>query len=450
MVSAKRGFYVGLFTLALPIMAQSFINSLVNMVDTVMIGRLGTVEIAAVGLGNQIYFLLNMIFFGITSGGAVFTAQFWGKKDLAGIKRATGFCLALVVSIGLLFTLVCFIFPRWVIGLYSIDPAVIASGAQYLRTVSLSFIPFGISFVFVIILRSVERIRLSLYSTLISLSLNVVLNYLFIFGTGPIPALGVTGAALATLTSRLVELCIVLTVSYAKKYPPAGTLREFFSFTTTFAARFSLIAVPVIVNELLWGLGITLQSVIFARTNTDAIAAFNITNTISNLTWVFYIGLANGASVMIGKKIGEGDHDTARSYASRTVRFAPLTAPAVIAVLFLLRPLVPSFFNISSQALAYLNSMFIFLALAYPFRAFNISMIIGVGRAGGDTRFTVLYDLFFMWFFALPAAALAAFIFAAPVWLIYLLVMSEEIIKVVPGMLRLRSGKWLHDVTGEG
>lgn len=447
MVAKKDGFYGGLFSLALPIMIQSFITSLVNMVDTVMIGQLGTVAIAAVGLGNQIYFLLNMVLFGIVSGGAVFTAQYWGKKDFDGIKKTTGFCLILAFSVALLFTGACFFFPRSIIGFYSNDPAVIQEGARYLRFASLSFLPFAISFLFMIILRSVERIRVSVFSTIVSLALNVFLNYLFIFGAGKIPAMGVVGAGLATVISRLVEMIIILTVSYVKKYPPAGSFRELFSFTTIFAARFARIAVPVIMNEIMWGFGITLQSVIFARTNTDAIAAFNITNTISNLTWVFYIGLANGASVMIGKKIGEGDHHSARDYAKRIVRFAPFTAPFIVGVLFILRILIPFYFNISFQALSYLNSMFILLAIAYPFRAFNITMIIGVSRAGGDTRYCAMYDLFFMWFIALPAAAISAFVFSAPVWLIYLFVMSEEVMKVFPGLLRCKSGKWLHDVT---
>lgn len=150
---------------------------------------------------------------------------------------------------------------------------------------------------------------------------------------------------------------------------------------------------------------------------------------------------------MIGKKIGEGDHRTAREYAKRIVRFAPLTAPAVAAILFFLRLAIPFLFNVSSEALFYLNSMFILLAFAYPFRAFNITMIIGISRAGGDTRYCAIYDLFFMWFVALPAASIAAFVFGAPVWVIYFFVMSEEILKVFPGFLRFKSGKWLHDIT---
>jgi putative MATE family efflux protein len=325
-----KQFYKSLFAIALPIMFQNLVNSFVNTVDTVMIGRLGTVEIAAVGLGNQVFFLFNMILFGVCSGGAVFTAQFWGKKDIEGIRKTTGLCLILSLSIAALFTAACLAFPHNIIGLYSNDPEVIASGAAYLRTVALCFIPFAVSFVMTLIMRTIEKVKLSMTATFIALSINVGLNYLFIFGAGPIPAMGVVGAALATVMARLIEMIILVTASYTRRYALAGNFRELFGFNPVFVRRFFIIALPVILNELLWSFGITLQSVIVARTHTDAIAAFNIANTVSQLTWVIFIGLGNGAAVLIGKKIGEGDELASRDYAARITLFAPLAAAFII------------------------------------------------------------------------------------------------------------------------
>jgi len=182
-------FYKNLILIAVPIMVQNLINAFVNMLDTVMIGQLGTVEIAAVGLGNQVFFLYNMILFGISSGGAVFTAQYWGKGDIRGIRRATGFCLTLGLSVALLFTLLTVLAPEAVIGFYSADGAVIKAGAAYIRTLAPSFIPFSISFVFTLMMRSTERVRLPIVTTLVALTINLVLNYLLIFGKGPFPAL---------------------------------------------------------------------------------------------------------------------------------------------------------------------------------------------------------------------------------------------------------------------
>jgi putative MATE family efflux protein len=446
---SDKTFFRSLFTIAVPIMLQNLINASVNMADTVMVGRLGTAEIAAVGLGNQVFFLYTMILFGIGSGGAVFTAQFWGKQDLPGIRKTTGLSLTLALAVAALFTLGAALAPGAVLAVYSRDPEVIRLGTVYLRTLAPCFAPFAVSFVFTLMMRSTERVRLPMVATLVSLSINVGLNVVLIFGAGPFPALGVQGAAIATVASRLVEMAILLTASYSRSYAMAGSLQELFGFNLAFARRFLVIALPVIVNEMLWALGVTAQNVIFARTGTEAIAAFNITNTVSQLAWVFFIGVGNGAAVLIGKKIGEGSDATARRYAGLLVRFAPLSAAAIALFLVPMSWTLPYLFKVSPEVLGITGGMFALLALSYPFRAFNMSMIIGVCRAGGDTVFSVVYDIVFMWLVSLPLAAAASFAFGAPVWLIYLCLCVEDPLKMTLGLARLRSGKWLRDVTAE-
>jgi putative MATE family efflux protein len=439
-------FYKSLFAISIPIMLQNLINSFVNMVDTVMIGRLGTTEIAAVGLGNNVFFLFNMVLFGICSGGAIFTAQYWGKRDIQGIRKNMGLCLILDCTVALIFTLAAIAIPEKLLGIYSRDPAVIETGARYLRTLAPSFIPFGISFVFVLTLRSIERVRLAMVSTLIALSINMILNYFFIFGAGPIPALGVTGAAIATVIARVTELVILAVVSYKRKYEIAGRPGEFLALSRAFVSRFLVITSPVIVNEFIWALGITVQNIIFARTGTDAIAAFNITNTVSQLTWVVFIGLGNGAAVLIGKKIGEGAEDTARNYARRVTIFAPLLAGAVALCLYPLSKLLPLVFNVNPAVLGLTSIMFIILCCSYPFRAFNMTVIVGVCRAGGDTIFCVLFEVVFMWGYSLPLGAAMAFFVHAPVWVIFMCLCSEDLFKMFCGLWRLKSGRWLNNV----
>jgi putative MATE family efflux protein len=412
-----------------------------------MIGRLGTVEIAGVGLGNQIFFLYNLTLFGICSGGTIFTAQFWGKGDIPGIRKNMGFCLTLSMLAAFLYTLGAVFIPGELISIYSRDPEVIRVGAAYLRGLAPSFIPFGISMVLVLTLRSVEKVRLAIAATFIALSQNAVLNYLFIFGAGPVPALGVQGAALATVISRYTELLILLAVSYARRYPPAGRPRELFAFNSLYARRFFKIALPVICNEVIWSLGVSCQNLIFARTHTEAIAAFNITNTVSNLTWVVFIGLGNGVAVLIGKQIGRGEEQTARDYASRIVRFAPLLSLGTVVILLPLFRLLPLVFNVNQGVLTATVQMFIVLCCSYPFRAFNMSMVVGICRAGGDTVFCVFYDIGLMWLLSLPLAAAASFIFHAPVWLIYICISAEEPIKMLLGIWRLKTGRWLRQVT---
>jgi Na+-driven multidrug efflux pump len=255
------------------------------------------------------------------------------------------------------------------------------------------------------------------------------------------------GAAKATVISRLLEAVIIVTVSYAKKYAPAGKLGELFGFNRSYARRFFRIALPVIFNEIVWSSGITTQNIIFARTGTSAFAAFNITGTVSMLTWVFFLGLGHGVAVLIGKKIGEGDEKTARDYAARITRFSPLLAVGAVLVLFPLSLLLPFVFNVDKETLHAASQMFIVLCCVYPLRAFNMSMIIGVCRAGGDTIFCMIYDVAVLWLVNLPLAAIASFVFHVPVWLIFLCICLEEPLKVILGLLRLKSGKWLHNVT---
>jgi putative MATE family efflux protein len=442
-----KQFYRDLFTLAVPIMLQNFINSLVNVADTVMIGRLGTVEIAAVGIGNNVFFFYMIILFGLSTGGAVFIAQFWGKRDVPGIRKTVGLNIVVSLVIGGIFTLAAGLVPERIIGIYSTDPAVIETGIVYLRYLAPSFLPFAVTQAIGLSLRSIEEVKTPMVTTVIALSINVVLNWLWIFGVGPFPVMGVAGAALGTTVSRFVEFLLLAGLSYRRKFAIAGTPGEMCAFNRAFITRFTRVVAPVIINEFIWSAGIAAQNIIFARTHTDAIAAFNITGTVSQLTWVLFIGLGNGVGVLIGKKIGEGDHAGARNYAFRIICFAPLLAVGAAFVLIPISRLIPVIFRVNTEVLSAAALMLIIQALCYPCRAFNMSMVIGVCRAGGDTVFCGVYDVAFMWLFALPAAAVAGFVFHAPFWFIYLLVVSEEFFKLVAGLWRFRSGKWLHDVT---
>jgi putative MATE family efflux protein len=442
-----KDFYKNLFAIAIPIMLQNLINSFVNVLDTVMIGRLGTVEIAAVGLGNNVFFFYMILLFGLSSGGAVFIAQFWGKRDIGGIRKTVGLCCTASLFIGGVFTLAAVLIPDQIMGIYSTDGEVIAAGARYLRWLAPSFPPFARAQGLVLSLRSKVQGKTPMTTTVIALSINAVLNWFLIFGIGPFPALGVAGAALATTVSRFSEALLLFGISRRKRFPIIGPLKEMCAFNRAFIGRFTKIVSPIMANEFAWSLGVAMQNIIFARTHTDAIAAFHITGTVSQLTWVLFIGLGNGVGVLIGKKIGEGDHAGARDYALKIIFFAPLAAVGAAAALIPISYLTPLIFRVNETVLHTAAQMFLILAAMYPCRAFNMSMVIGICRAGGDTVFCAIYDVAFMWLIALPAAAAASLVFHVPFWISYLLVLSEELFKMVAGIWRFRSGKWLHDVT---
>ena len=438
-----KGFYSSLFTIAIPISLQALLQNFVNMLDTVMIGRLGSVEIAAVGLGNQIFFILNMILFGITSGGGVFIAQFWGKKDLRGIRRSLGLMTLIAAFVALVFTVLGLLIPHQLIRIYSPDPEVVRVGGEYLRLACLSYIPTAISFSITLALRSTERVKLPLVCTSVSLLTNAGANYLLIFLAG----LGVKGAAIATVFSRLVELVILLSWTYSHGYEICGKLRELLGFDWNFVFKYLKIAFPVIVNETFWGLGTSVYNGIYAHAGTDSFTAYSITGTISQLTWVFCMGFGNGIGVLIGKLIGEKKLDQARAYALRSMWFMPLVGAVVGVLLLPLSKLLPFLFNVEPKIIKMATQILMILILIYPFNSFCMDWIVGVCRAGGDTVFSAAGELIVLWGVAIPLGYVAAFVLHLPAPMIFLFLSSESIVKTIIGAIRVLSGKWLHEVT---
>ena len=447
LLTENKRFYSDLFRIALPIALQNLVVSGVNMLDTIMVGRLGTAELAAVGLANQIWFLLILMLFGVATGGGVFTAQYWGKNDIAGIRRTTGLSLVIGLGAGLVFMAGGMLLPKAILGFYSRDPEVISLGASYLRIVAPSYPLAAISFVFSISLRGVERVRLPLVATVVSLTVNAILNYVLIFGAFGAPAMGVDGAAIATVVSRIIEAAIIIIGAYAQKTAVAGSLREFTSWGSGFTSRFLRIAMPVIINEIAWSVGITTYNGIFARVGTGAIAAFNVTSTVNQLAMVFFMGTANAAAVMIGSRIGAGEVAVARNWARRFALLAPFYGLGISALLVPSTLILPLLFAMDPEPLRQASLMILVLAGVFPFKIFNLHVIVGICRSGGDTRFGAFFDIFGIWGIGVPLALLGAFILKLQPWQVFLLLNLEEPTKAILGVWRVLSDKWLNDVT---
>ncbi|MCR4822149.1 MAG: MATE family efflux transporter [Treponema sp.] len=444
-----KGFYKTLFSIALPIILQNLLQNLVNMMDTIMVGRLGSVSIAAVGLGNQIFFMLNMVIFGVSSGASIFISQFWGAQDFKGIRKSFGFMLLVCFFVSLVFFTASLTIPEKLLGLYSEDGQVIKEGAAYLKLVAFCYPLMAISFSCQMAFRSTERVLLPMVTTAVSFVSNVSLNAILIFGCQPlrIEPMGILGAALATVISRFIEMIIILSVGLVRKFEVFGSLKELLSFDRTFVFKLFRIGLPVLLSESLWGLGITSQNSIFAHAGTDSFAAFSIMNTVSQLTWVVFIGMGSASSVILGKQIGAGEESLARAYTRRFCWFFPLMGLGIGLFLFPISRLLPFVFNVDAHIIQITQSMLFVLMAMYPFRALNMLIIVGVCRAGGDTIFASLIDNGWMWALAIPLGCLAAFVWKLPPWTILICLESEQLLKSLFGIFRVKSGKWLHNIT---
>jgi putative MATE family efflux protein len=431
---------------ALPIAVQQFIMAALNMVGVVMIGQLGDVQVAAVGLANQIFFLLNLMLFGITTGSAIFTAQLWGRRDVLNIRKVLGLALTLGLAASALFLSIAELLPTAALGVYSQDPAVIALGSEYLRIIGYCFPLFAVSFCYSIILRSTGDVHTPLVVTFASLSLNTLLSYLLIFGKLGFPAMGVHGAALAVLVSRSVECLAYLLLTYRKDSPAAGRLRELFSFNMDFTKRVLKPVLPVVVNEILWSLGMTAYSAVYAHISTDSIAAMNIISSIEQVAFVLFVAIGHACAVLVGNRIGEGDEHQAFRYAARTEAIGMLGAVGVGAIVLASAGSVLSIYKVSPLVIDYAHRCLIILGVLLWLRTSNMILFIGIFRSGGDTRFAFFLDGVIIWVVGVPLTVIGAFIFHLPVYWVYLLAMSEEVSKWVLGVYRFFSRKWIHNL----
>lgn len=444
----SKSFIRNLFLIAFPIILQDFLSSFVNMLDTIMVGQLGSVDIAAVGLGNQLFFIMSLGVFGIASGGQIFIAQYWGKKDIDRIHKTTGMMLQLSLCFTLLFAIVSIVFPEWCLSIYSNDQEVIKRGAEYLRVVAPSYIFFGINVSYAVSARNVEHLKLPAVATITSVFLNALLNYLFIFGVNIggvqiIQAHGIIGAAVATVVSRIVEAIIVVGGSYLRKYVTAAPLKEYIVRDKEFLKHYAKISLPVLANELLWGSGISMQSSIFAHSGTLVIASFNIMNSISNLVYPICLGCGNATAIIIGKTIGQGKTEEAKSLAKKQCGFIAAMAFCLGFVIMPMSKIMPYVFNVETEVLSMATVFIIMRGLMFAFDAFNMTSVVGVFRSGGDTLFAMFMDVGFLWLLALPLGWMAVLVWHLPFWAVYLCILTEPVCKAIVGVIRLMSNKWL-------
>ena len=453
----EPGFYRHTWMLALPIILQNLITTSLGFVDTFMVGLLGQAELSAVTAANTPIFLVQIIIFGLLSGLAVLVSQYWGKHDTEAINRCMGIALYTGVSLAALIALALFLAPRQVMALVTDNALLIQLGAPYLRIVGFSYVFNTASSVYVGVQRSTENPSMGLTVFTVSMVLNTFLNYVLIFGKFGAPALGITGAALATLTARAVEFAI--TFGYALRdrripLPPAALLHP----GTAFVGDFLKYSTPVLVNDSLWGLGTTLITAVIGHMaiSEEMLAAYAIMGNIEKFSTVACYGISGASAVIVGKRIGEGAsrekvYEVSWCMLLLTVMIGlvvSLSLAVLLPTVFI--PWLYPLFHLEGLSLEIAATMCVVFIIMMPTKAFDITNISGVLRAGGDVRVSAVIDVGSVWLVALPITVLSALVFEAPVALVCLGIQAEGLSKVPLGIWRLRSRKWINDVTREG
>lgn len=446
-ITERKDFTSKMISIALPVIFQSLLNNSLSFVDTLMIGQLGEASIAAVALANQMFFLISLLFFGVTSGSAIFLSQYWGAKNETNIQRVLGLSVAVAGIGAFIFALASFFIPRQIMYIFTTEEVVVAHGISYLKIVAISYIFSAISQVLATALRVVGHARIPLLVALFSLSMNAVGNYLLIFGIGPIPAMGVAGAAYATAASRLVEVVALLVIVYRHHPVLAIRTKEAFHWNKAFLLHIVPTSLPVILNEFFWALGMIAYKVAYSRIGIEAIAAINVAESIGNLFFVAMMGVSNATLIMIGVKIGEKQIPLARLYAKRFILTALLVGIAMGLFEVLIAPLFAQFFNISDEVRRLAILCLYVHALTMPFKSINIVIIVGVLRSGGDTRYSMFAEMFGVWAVGVPLAFLGALVFKLEIHQLFLLLGMDEVSKMFIGLHRIKKGTWVNDLT---
>jgi putative MATE family efflux protein len=439
-------FLTQLYHLAAPIALQNLLTASLNMVGSVMVGQLGDAAIASVGLASQVFFLLSLILFGIGSGSAMFTAQLWGNKDIVSLRKVLGLCLAMGLLVGGFFLFLCELFPARIIGIFTTDPQVINMGGGYLQIYAWTFLFFSVTSGYASVLRSIGEVKLPMVVTVSALALNITLNYVLIFGALGFPALGIRGAAVSGVIARGGECTVLVLITYWKKYPIAAKVRELIGYNLVFFVKIFRPVLPVILNELMWSLAVTIYSVVYARIGTPSIAAMNIVSTVDNLALVPFFGLSSAIAIISGHKIGAGEKESAYRDVGRTMGLAVIFALLVSGIVLVIKQPIVSLYKITPDVALYANRALVILALWMVVRSQNMVLVIGMMRSGGDSRYSLLLDGVIIWILGVPMAVLGGFILHLPVYWVYLMVMSEELTKCILGLRRYFSRKWIHDL----
>ena len=444
-----KNFYKQVCLLIIPMALQNLINVGVQAADVFMLGRVGEKVLSGASLAGQIQFIMTLILLGTTSGATVLTAQYWGKKDTRTIEKILGMGMLIGIGGALAFALAAELIPETLLRIYTNDPEVIAEGVKYLRIVALSYVIMAATQVYLYIMRSIERVVIATVVYGASLIVNIIVNAVLIFGLMGFPKMGIEGAAIGTLISRILGLMIVIWYAKFRNKVVRFHLSDMWNIDKVLLKDFLFYATPVILNELVWGMGSSANTAVIGHLGSAAVAANSVVQVVRELSTVVVFGVSNATAIYLGKTIGERQYELAKAYGRRFAVLSVITGFIAAGIILVSAPAVSRFMTLSPEAKSYLMFMFFVMSYFALCQAINTTLVVGVFRSGGDTRFGLRLDATTMWCCSILLGAIAAFVFRASVPVVYVLLMSDEVIKVPITVKRFLGYKWIKNVTRE-
>lgn len=446
-ITRDRRFYRLLFSIALPIAVQNLITFMVSMVDTLMVGALGEIQLSAVSIANNLFFVLTILMFGLAGGSNIMISQYWGKGNVKTIHKILAIMYRVCLLITGIFIFIALFLPKYFMGIFTTDKAVIDFGASYLRIVCIGYLFYSITNCTIMMLRSVKTVSISIIVYTASLVVNSILNWILIFGNLGAPELGIRGAAIATVCARITEFSIVLVFMFIYERKIGLKLEHLLKLDKEILKDYVGLCTPVLCNELLWAIGASMISVIVGRMGTEVVAANSINGVAHQFVTVFIFGMSNATAVIIGNTIGEGKKEKAKEYAYSIGIFSVVMGCISGLMILLIKPFVVNFYNVSYSTKLIAMEIMTVTSGIIVFQSLASNFMMGVLRGGGDAKFVLINDIIFMWLVAIPGGFFVAFVLELPVALVFLVIKCDEILKSLTSVYRVISGKWVNDVT---
>lgn len=443
------GFYKNVAKIAIPIALQGLITTGVNMMDTIMVGAVGETQLSAVSLANQFIQIFHIFCMGIGMGASVLVARYYGMKDKPSLKKTISIMLRLCIALAVLFSIATALIPKAIMQIYTTEIPIIEFGVRYLKYSVLSYILLGLSLTCTIVLRNVGQVKIPLYTSIAAFFINVGANYIFIFGKFGVPEMDVAGAAIGTLIARIFEFAVICGYLFFKDKEIGFRVADLFKKVGNLWKEYIRISIPVLISDGILALGNNSVAMVIGRLGESFVAANAVTAVTQQLSSVMTQGFSQAGAIVTGYTLGEGDREKAyeQGYAFLGIGFIfGLIAAAII--LLISGPMI-SAYDLSPQTQEIAKQLMLSISIIIIFQATNSIMTKGVLRGGGDTKMLMLTDNIFLWVAALPLGILAGLVFKLPAFWIYFALKSDQILKAIWCVIRLRSGKWIKKIRAE-